>query len=119
VVETPGLTQRNLKMYQFIRTIKVPLKTTLTDKSAYDQNDIDRKWTFIKESIHAAVEETIGIAQPKRRNQWFDEECNNSIKWKNDIRKKMLQRKTTALVDEYKKAQREAKTICYERKKFF
>jgi hypothetical protein len=31
----------------------------------------------------------------------------------------MLQRKTRALVDEYKKARREAKTICRERKKLF
>jgi hypothetical protein len=38
---------------------------------------------------------------------------------RNAIRKKMLQRKTRALVDEYKKARREAKTICCERKKLF
>ena len=31
----------------------------------------------------------------------------------------MLQRKTRALVDEYKQARREAKTICRERKKRF
>jgi hypothetical protein len=80
------------------------IKDHIDRQSAYDQNDIDQKWTFIKQSIPAAAEETIGSAQPKRRNQWFDEECNNSIKWKNDIRKKMLQRKTRALVDEYKKA---------------
>jgi hypothetical protein len=73
----------------------------------------------IYQSIHAAAEETIGSAQPKRRNQWFDEECNNAIKWRNEIRKKMLQRKTRALVEEYKKAQREAETICRERKNFW
>jgi hypothetical protein len=57
-------------------------------QSAYDQNDIGQKLTFVRQSIHAAAEETIGSAQPKRRNQWFDEVCNNAIKWRNEIRKK-------------------------------
>jgi hypothetical protein len=91
------------------------IKDHIDRQSAYDQNNIDQKWTFIKQNIYAAAEETIGIAQPKRINQWFDEECNNAIKWRNEIRKKMLQRKTRALVDEYKKVRREAKTICHER----
>jgi hypothetical protein len=94
-------------------------KDHIDRQSAYNQNDIDQKWTFIKQSIHAAAEETIGSAQRKRRNQWFDEDCNNTIKWRNEIRKKILQRKTRALVDEYKKVRREAKTICHERKKLF
>jgi hypothetical protein len=81
-------------------------KDHIDRQSAYDQNDIDQKWTFSTQSIHAAAEKTIGSAQPKRRNQWFDEECNNAIKWRNEIRKKMLQRKIRALVDEYKKARR-------------
>jgi hypothetical protein len=91
------------------------IKDHIDRQSAYDQNDIDQKWTFIQQSIHATAEETIGSAQIKRRNQWFDEECNKAIELRNEIRKKMLQRKTRALVDESTKAQREAKTICRER----
>jgi len=37
---------------------------------------------FIKQGIHAATEETIGIAEPKRRNQWFDEDGNQVIQMK-------------------------------------
>jgi hypothetical protein len=97
VEETSSLIQRNLMMDKFLRITKEPLQTILTD-NVHDQNDIDYKWAFVKQSIHTAAEETIGTARPPRRNQWFDEECNKATEMKLN-RRKILQRKTRALVD--------------------
>jgi hypothetical protein len=74
---------QKFKYVSIYKDYQSTIKDHITRQSAHDQNDIDQKWTFIKESMHAAAEETIGSAQPKRRNQWFDEKCNNAIKWRN------------------------------------
>lgn len=41
----------------------------IAKQNVHYQNGIDQRWTVIKRGIHAAAEETIGIAKPKRRNQ--------------------------------------------------
>jgi hypothetical protein len=63
---------KHVSIYKNYQSI---IKEHIDVQSAYDQNNIDQKWIFLKQSIHAAAEETIGSAQPKRRNQWFEEEA--------------------------------------------
>jgi hypothetical protein len=46
------------------------IKMTLTEMDIYQA------------ALHAFSEETIGTAEPKRRNQWFDEDCNQAIEIK-------------------------------------
>ena len=82
-----------------------------------ENTNINGKWSFIKESIHTAARETLGITQPKVRNNWFDEDCKKVIEIRNSCRMNMLLKRTRTANEEYRKARKEAKYVCRIKKK--
>jgi len=63
-------------------------------------------------NVYSTTEEITGTIQPTDRTQWFDQECSDTIELRNTLRMNMLQRKTGAPTEEYKKARRNVKQIC-------
>ena len=61
--------------------------------------------------------EIIQNTQSKKRNQWYDMECQAAIEKRNILRTQMLQKRTRAAHEEYKEARRAAKHICRAKKK--
>ncbi|PSN48559.1 hypothetical protein C0J52_22751 [Blattella germanica] len=59
----------------------------------------------------------LGHGQPQKRNGWYDEEYQEALKLRNEMRIKMLHRNTRKNVDEFKEARREAKTLIKKKKK--
>jgi hypothetical protein len=72
------------------------LDQQLDSKSPQSSNDIEEKWINIKQNIHKAADEALGTIQPKKRNGWFDQDCQIALDTRNEARKKMLQRGTRA-----------------------
>jgi hypothetical protein len=72
------------------------LDQQLDSKSPQSSNDIEEKWINIKQSIHKAADEALGTIQPKKRNGWFDQDCQIALDTRKEARKKMLQRGTRA-----------------------
>jgi vacuolar-type H+-ATPase subunit E/Vma4 len=93
------------------------LDQQLDSKSSQSISDIEEKWKNIRHSIHTAAEEALGTVQPKKRNGWFDQDCQIALDTRNEARKKMLQRGTRANTLEYIDARKEAKAISRRNKK--
>ena len=65
-------------------------RTSLHDKlvNIADMNNIDEEWEKIKEAITEAANEVIQTQSRTPRNEWWDKECRQYIKRKNEARSK-------------------------------
>jgi hypothetical protein len=53
---------------------KWTIEQQLGNQPLQDNDDTEERWKNIKQSVHTAAEEVLGMSQPKRRNSWFDVE---------------------------------------------
>jgi hypothetical protein len=88
---------------------KWTIEQQLRNQPLQDNDDIEETWKNIKQSIHKAAKEVFGMSQPKRRNGWFDVECQKAVNIRNEARMKMIQRETRANTLEYTNARKEVK----------
>ncbi|XP_071653361.1 craniofacial development protein 2-like [Temnothorax longispinosus] len=79
--------------------------------------DIKRTWEAIRNAITEAAKLAIGEKQRGRNEEWFDQECRNAIKAKNEARRAALQRNTRGARRAYKEERRIAKKLCRLKKK--
>jgi hypothetical protein len=93
------------------------LDQQLDSKSPQSSNDTEENWMNIKQCIHKAAEEALGTIQPKKRNDWFDQDCQIALDTRNEARKRMLQRETRANMLQYADARKVVKAICHRKKK--
>jgi hypothetical protein len=71
-------------------------------KNTPDMNNIEEEWERIKEAITDKANKVIQIQSRTPRNEWWDEECRQYIKKKNEVRSKWPQQNTTASQEAYK-----------------
>jgi len=88
-------------------------------KNIPDTNNIEEEWERIKEAITDAANEVIQTQSRTPRNEWWDEECRQHMKKKNDARSKWLQQKTRASQEAYKKMRIEANVLIRQNKKLW
>jgi hypothetical protein len=53
------------------------------------------EWNKIKSVIVEAAKESLGEKKGKRNEEWFDRKCRTAIQERNNMRKIMLQRRTS------------------------
>ena len=82
-----------------------------------DTNNTDEKWERTKEAITDAANEVIQTQSRTPRNEWWDEECRQHIKRKNEARSKWFQQKMRANQEVYKKMRIEANVLIRQKKK--
>jgi hypothetical protein len=80
-------------------------------KNTPDTNNINEEWERIKEAITDAANEVIRIQSRTPRNEWWDEECRQHIKNKNEARSKWLQQNTRATQEACKKMRIETNVL--------
>lgn len=78
--------------------------------------DVDSLWDPIHEAVTTTAREVIGTGQRRRRNDWFDEECQRVTDMKNVARSRMLVAGTRQNRERYRAARAEEKRI-HRRKK--
>lgn len=71
----------------------------------------------IKEAIVEDAKSAIGDKRRRSNEDWFDQECGDAIKVKNEARRAMLQRNTRRVHGLYEEKRRVARRICRLRKK--
>ena len=81
------------------------LETTL--KTMKNQENVNSMWKVIRDAITQTTRTVIGERKNRKRNNWFDEECDKALKSRNDAQQQMLQNPN----DENTQAYREARTI--------
>jgi endonuclease/exonuclease/phosphatase family metal-dependent hydrolase len=79
-------------------------------------DNIEPQWHQIESAIKMSAQNTIGFAGRRRQKDWFDEECKQVTKNKNEAYRLKLQRKTRAADEEYKRLRRLEKSV-HKRKK--
>lgn len=79
-------------------------------------DDVEELWNRIRTSVETVAEEVVGRKGPRKRNDWFDEECKQALDAKNAARAKHLQRATRANLEDYR-AKRTLERRLFRRKK--
>ena len=77
-----------------------------------EQMDINDHWSKVKTLFIEATETKVGEKTRIKHKEWFDEDCMNAIKDKNDARKKMIQRETRRNYERYREKRRVADKTC-------
>lgn len=108
-----------LKDEQLARTYSERLEERLQSTRAEVGTDIttEEQWNQIRSTITNTAEEVLGMQPSIVRAEWFDEECQQALDERNQVRVKMLQRMTRATKTEYQVKRREAKAICQRKKR--
>ena len=71
-------------------------------KSEIDKGD----WNPLKQIILAVSDEVLGIEYNKRRNNWYDNECEEATKEKNKVYNHMIKKHYTRRSEEKNKGKR-------------
>lgn len=80
------------------------------------KTNIEEEWTNIKESITQATKRVLGQKTQKKWKEWFDEECENKVKLKNEARKRWIATENTQELENYNKKRKEATKCCKKKK---
>lgn len=76
------------------------------------EHNVEKLWTQFKTALSTAAENSLGKSKPKKRKDWFDDECQTATDTKNKAYKAMLQRHNTRIAtEEYKEKRRQEKRI--------
>jgi hypothetical protein len=78
-------------------------------------SDIELKWDNIK-NINDTANQVIGNKINQGNASWYDEECKEAIKTKNEARSRCLARETRANRDVYEQKRKFARKICRQKK---
>ena len=80
-------------------------------------NSIEDRLNRIEKYIKEAAEDIIGRETKHKRNEWFDEDCQEIIRDKNTARLKMVQKETRGNYETYKEIRNKATKLCRKKKK--
>ena len=80
---------------------------------------VDLNWIKFKTDITKAAEEVIGFQGKRDKREWFDEECQEAINYKNKRYEEYIGRPTRIREEAYKDARRDADKICRRKKRVF
>lgn len=82
-----------------------------------DNSDTNALWLQIEKTLNDTATATIGYAEKKRNDEWFDKECELAVQKKMEARSKFLAHNTRQSLAEYKRLRSEAKKIIKSKKK--
>jgi len=77
----------------------------------------DTKWENVKKVVTTIARKVVGYEERRRRNDWYDEECQVKVEERNKAQIKMLNRRMRLNTENYKNKRREAKKMCRAKKK--
>ncbi|XP_073995587.1 uncharacterized protein [Rhodnius prolixus] len=75
------------------------------------------RWEHCSKVINDAAHEIIGLNEPRKRNDWFDEECSRVTNEKNKAYKQLIARRGTRASREEYRARRTAEKKLHRKKK--
>ncbi|KAG8173783.1 hypothetical protein JTE90_011588 [Oedothorax gibbosus] len=105
-----------LKNTKIVNDYRKELKNTIVVRDVAPTVEI--AWQDLKETIINASRKTIPEMQERKNNLWFDEECSDITKKKNEAYKTMIQKHYTRAAEErYKELRREEKRTHKKKKR--
>ncbi|KAJ9582882.1 hypothetical protein L9F63_022778, partial [Diploptera punctata] len=82
-----------------------------------EKEDVNEEWNSIQQAIKESANVTIMKQEVQPRNEWWDEECKEAIKQKNEARQKKLLMNTRMNQESYKIKRNEANKLCKKKKR--
>jgi hypothetical protein len=82
-----------------------------------EDQQVGAAWQDIKQVICKAADNILGQKPRMVRNGWYNEECKEMLEKQNNVRLKMVQRKTQNNTEAYIEARRKARKVCRKKKK--
>lgn len=111
------ITKFNTSKLQVPET-KMEFQTTLNRIAQCDTHDINSQWTACKKLLTTAALETLGKETPIRRNHWFDSDCAEVTKKKNELYQNTLQQGCTRQsMDTYRETRKREKKLHRKKKR--
>ena len=92
------------------------LEMKIIDGMGSEQQNVNDAWNQIRRNVESAAAETLGKRTGQKRNNWFDEECQEALNDKNAARLRNLARYTRAGNAEYR-SKRSFERKLFRRKK--
>jgi hypothetical protein len=92
------------------------LEVKIINGISSEQPNVNDAWNQIRRNVESAAAETVGTRTGKKRNSWFDEECQQALDEKNAARLRNLNRYTRAGQAEYR-SKRNFERKLFRRKK--
>ncbi|XP_039298026.1 uncharacterized protein LOC120354685 [Nilaparvata lugens] len=85
--------------------------------SSSEADGVEEVWTKLANGLKEAANEAIGQKRWKRNEGWYDNECREAIREKNEARSRMIQRETRRNYEDYKEKRRIANRTCRTKKR--
>jgi hypothetical protein len=93
------------------------VQENIRENGFWNTNDIDKTWEHFKQGVIKAAILTLEFEKKPRRNEWYDEECEEAISGRNQAYNKYISRPIRAKRTEYKNMRRIADKICRKKKR--
>ena len=87
------------------------VETKLNEEVINDSSMVDEQWKRCSNAMKQAAEESLGYETKSRRPPWFDAECLQAVKVKNEAYRKKVQRPTRLSQETYRRKRREEKRL--------
>lgn len=95
------------------------VESNVTHEIGQQEEGVDALWKRLRNGIIQAAEGVLGEKPRGVRSLWFDEECAEAIRRKNDTRQRFLTSGTRSRREEYKEARKDTKKLLRKKKRTF
>lgn len=113
---TPRPNIRQLQPIVVASNYAQQLEAALPAEEELGATTLEDGWSSIRSAIGGAAETALGAEVPNRGNDWFDGECQQLVEEKNSARARMLQHRTSANEERYRRARNQQNSV-FRRKK--
>jgi len=98
---------------------KAKLTECLQETTISSDDDLDSRWNKLTSAIHKTAEEVFGKTSRKQLKDWYDTECQEATKAKNEAYVYIQQRNhTRASTDKYREARRKEKQLHKKKRQY-
>ncbi|KAG8228816.1 hypothetical protein J437_LFUL008312 [Ladona fulva] len=88
-----------------------------TKQVNWKRESVEGKWNIIKNVLQETADEVFGVKDREKGQGWFDEECREIIKKRNEARRKVIERRTRTNVEQFRQKRKEADKLCGRKKR--
>ncbi|XP_022161478.1 uncharacterized protein LOC111027411 [Myzus persicae] len=99
------------------RTYQETVTNLLGRREGFDTEQIEESWIAIKTSITESAEKVIQLTQRKKTKKWFNDNCKQVIRERNEARIKAIHTPTPENIRDFENKRREVNTLIRKEKR--
>ncbi|XP_025208310.1 uncharacterized protein LOC112603784, partial [Melanaphis sacchari] len=99
------------------RTYQETVTNLLGRREGFDTEQIEESWIAVKTSITESAEKVIQLTQRKKTKKWFNDNCKQVIRERNEARIKAIHTPTPENIRDFENKRREVNTLIRKEKR--